>query len=187
MRLTRTGRRRCVLAALCALCVACAASEGCGYALAGRGSFLPAYVKTIGVPTFVNSTTVFNVETLLTEKVRREFIGRGKYTILPEATNVDAVLRGTVTSIRIDPVSLGQNQLASRYTITMTARIELRDIRANTMLWENPSLVFRQDYEASSGANAADAAAFFGHETNALDRLSDEFARAIVSAILEAF
>ena len=55
------------------------------------------------------------------------------------------------------------------------------------MLWENPSLVFRQEYEASSGANAADAAAFFGHETNALDRLSDEFARAIVSAILEAF
>src|SRR6266566_3973595 len=100
--------------------------SACGYALAGRGSFLPAYVKTIGVPTFVNSTTVFNIETLLTEKVRREFIGRGKYTILPEATDVDAVLRGTITSIRIDPVSLGQNQLASRYTITMTARIELR-------------------------------------------------------------
>ena len=35
--------------------------------------------------------------------------------------------------------------------------------------------------------NATDAAAFFGHETNALDRLSEEFARAIVSAILEAF
>ena len=38
---------------------------------------------------------------------------------------------------------------------------------------------FRQEYEASSGANATDAAAFFGHETNALDRLSEEYARAI--------
>jgi Lipopolysaccharide-assembly len=173
---------------LCVLCVLCGElTAGCGYALAGRGAFLPAYVKTIGIPIFVNSTTVFNVETLLTEKVRREFIGRGKYTILPQDTDVDAVLKGTVTSITITPVSFAQTQLASRYTITMTVRIELRDTRANAMLWENPSLVFRQEYEASSGANATDAAAFFGHETNALDRLSDEFARAIVSAILEAF
>ena len=57
----------------------CAFGSGCGYTLAGRGSFLPAYIKTIGIPLFVNSTTVFNVETLVTEKVRREFIGRGKY------------------------------------------------------------------------------------------------------------
>ena len=48
-------------------------STGCGYSLAGRGSFLPSYIKAIGVPTFVNRTPVFNVETTLTEKVRREF------------------------------------------------------------------------------------------------------------------
>ena len=162
--------------------------SGCGYALAGHGSFLPAYVKTIGVPVFVNGTTVFNVETLLTEKVRREFIGRGKYKILPQDTDVDAVLKGTVTGISLAPAGVGgAAQLATRWTITMTARIELRDVRANTVLWENPSLILRQDYEATSGVNAADPAAFFGHEANALDRLSEEFARAIVSAILEAF
>jgi hypothetical protein len=27
---------------------------GCGYSLAGRGSFLPDYIKVIGVPTFAN-------------------------------------------------------------------------------------------------------------------------------------
>ena len=169
---------------LCVLCVEFAA--GCGYALAGHGSSLPASIKAIGIPVFVNTTTVFNVETMLTEKVRREFIGRGKYKVLPQATDVDAVLNGTITSISVAPVSFAANHLASRYTITMTARIELREARG-TLLWENPSLVFRQEYEASSGANATDAAAFFGHETNALDRLSEEFARAIVSAILEAF
>jgi hypothetical protein len=167
----------CVLASLC---------SSCGYALAGHGSSLPASIKTIGIPVFVNSTTVFNVETMLTDKVRREFIGRGKYKVFPEASSVDAVLSGTITSITITPVSFAATQLASRYTIAMTARIELREAKG-TLLWENPSLVFRQEYEASSGANATDAAAFFGHETNALDRLSEEFARAIVSAILEAF
>ena len=75
-------------------------AASCGYALAGRGSFLPDYIKTIGIPTFTNRTTVFNLETLLTQKVRSEFIGRGKYQIVPEATGVDALLTGEVTSIR---------------------------------------------------------------------------------------
>src|SRR4029077_1455786 len=91
--------RRRLLGLLCALS-ACA-SGSCGYALAGRGSFLPAYIKTIGVPTFANRTTVFNVETLLTQKVRAEFIGRGKYTVLPQSTDVDALLVGEVTAISI--------------------------------------------------------------------------------------
>jgi hypothetical protein len=163
------------------------AMQGCGYALAGRGSFLPAYIHTIGVPTFTNRTTVFNVETLLTQKVRSEFIGRGKYTVLPQATDVDAVLNGEVSSISVAPASFTPNNLASRNVITMTARIELRDVRQNTVLWENPSLIFRQDYAATAGRAPTDAASFFGQDQNALDRMSGEFARTIVSAILEAF
>lgn len=159
----------------------------CGYALAGRGSFLPQDIKTIGIPTFKNQTTVFNVETLLTQKVQSEFIGRGKYTVLPQAGDVDALLVGEISAISMQPVSFTPTQLASRYVITMTARIELRDMRANTVLWENPGVVFRQEYEATSGANALDPAAFFGQDANALERLSAEFARAIVSTILEAF
>ena len=60
------------LRVLCFLCVL-AIEAGCGYSLAGRGSFLPGYVKTIGIPTFLNRTTVFNLETQLTQKVRAEF------------------------------------------------------------------------------------------------------------------
>ena len=90
--------------------------NGCGYSLAGRGSFLPVDIKTIGVPNFVNRTTVFNLETQLTQKVRSEFIGRGQYQILPEATGVDALLTGEVTRRdrsrrRASPTQ----QLASRY------------------------------------------------------------------------
>jgi hypothetical protein len=169
------------------LCLALAAS-GCGYSLAGRGSFLPAYIRTIGIPAFQNRSTVFNLETLLTEKVRAEFIGRGKYTVLPEATGVDALLTGEVTSVSVVPSSFNpQTQLASRYAITMTARIELRDVRENKVLWENPAVMFRQEYEATSGRSATDPATFFQQDTDSLQRISREFARTIVSAILEAF
>lgn len=162
-------------------------SSSCGYSLAGRGSFLPSYIRTIGIPTFVNRTTIFNLETLLTQKVRAEFIGRGKYDVLPQNTGVDAVLNGEVTAVSIVPASFGTTQLASRYAITMTARIELRDLRENKVLWENPGVSFRQEYEATSGSGVADPVAFFQQDANALDRMSSEFARTIVSAILEAF
>ena len=162
-------------------------SAGCGYALAGRGSFLPSSIRTIGVPTFANRTRVFNLETLLTQAVRAEFIGRGKYDIVPDESGVDALLTGEVLSVTLTPSSFTTQQLASRYTITMTARVELRDLNANKVLWENPILVFRQDYEAQSGGNELDPAAFFGQDANALERMSSDFARTIVSAILEAF
>jgi len=159
----------------------------CGYALAGKGSFLPSYIQAIGVPTFTNRTTVFNLETELTQKVRAEFVGRGKYRILPDATGADAVLTGEVLSATPSVASFTAQQLASRYTITVAARVELRDLRENKVLWENPSLIFRQEYEAQSGTSALDPAAFYGQDRGAFDRMSSDFARTIVSAILEAF
>ena len=171
----------------CVLGVLCVSAAGCGYSLAGRGAFLPAYIKTIGVPTFVNRTTVFNLETMLTQKVRAEFIGRGKYQILPQNTGVDGLLTGEVTSVTITPVGFTTQNLASSYSVMMTARIEFRDVRENKVLWENPSVMFRQDYPATSGARITDPVAFFQQDASALDRMSSEFARTIVSSILEAF
>ena len=175
-----------VLCVLCSLGVLCAA-PGCGYALAGRGSFLPDYIRTIGIPIFLNRTTVFNLETLLTEKVRAEFIGRGKYRTLPESTGVDALLTGEVANVAIVPSSFNTQQLATRYSIIMTARIELKDMKTNKVLWENAGVTFREEYDATGGTSVLDPAAFFQQDTTALERMSTAFARTIVSAILEAF
>ena len=167
--------------------VSAGVTPGCGYALAGRGSFLPDYIRTIGVPTFANRTTVFNLETNLTQKVRAEFIGRGKYRILPESTDADALLVGDVLSATLTPVGFAANQLVSRYALTVTAHIELRDLRENKTLWESSSLIFRQEYEPKTGGPTQDVSAFFGQDVNALERMNTDFARTIVSSILEAF
>lgn len=39
----------------------------------------------------------------------------------------------------------------------------------------------------SGGATALDPAAFFGQSSNAVERMATDFARSIVTAILEAF
>ncbi len=173
------------------LCVVAAGSvvlsTGCGYSLAGRGSFLPDYIKAIGVPTFTNRTNVFNLETILTQKVRAEFIGRGKYRILPDGTDADALLVGDVLGASLIPVTFSANNLVARYALTVSAHIELRDLRQNRTLWESSSLTFRQEYEPRTGGNAQDVSAFFGQDANALERMSSDFSRTIVSSILEAF
>ena len=124
--------------------------SGCGYSLAGRGSFLPAYIQTIGVPTITNRTAVFNLDTQLTQKVRSEFIGRGRYKIVPDATGVDAVLTAEVLNVVLIPTSFSSQQLASSYKVQMTARVELRDLKENKVLWENPGLTFRQERSSKS-------------------------------------
>src|SRR3954463_7374043 len=90
-------------------------SAGCGYALAGRGSFLPTDIRVVAIPPLVNRTTFFDVEQILTEKVRNEFIGRGKYKIVTDPAGADAVLNAEITSITLQPVGLTSTQLASRY------------------------------------------------------------------------
>src|SRR5688572_1940724 len=127
-RKVRKGRRGFTdLGVLCSLCVLVTSFAACGYSLAGRGSFLPAHITTIGVPTFTNRTTLFNLETQLTQQVRSEFIGRGRYRILPDAgAEVDALLTGEITAVTISPASFSTQQLASRYVITMAARVQLR-------------------------------------------------------------
>lgn len=163
-------------------------SSGCGYALAGRGSFLPDYIETIGIPMFENNTTAFEVEQLLTQQVRQEFIGRGQYRVVAETTNVDAVLEGSIRNISIQPASFTGDQQVSRYVFTLTARIEFRDMTTDDVLWENPALVFRDEYEvASGGGNTPSVSAFFGQRSNAVERVAVDFAETVVSSILEAF
>lgn len=162
-------------------------TSGCGYSLAGRGSFLPTYIKTIGVPDFQNTTSFFEIDDLFTRKVRAELIGRGRYKVVPEAT-ADAVFLGTVTSVTLTPSGFNANRQATRYALAITIKVEFRDVKADKILWENPGFVVQEDYDLppESGATA-DVATFLGQESNALDRISSTFARSIISAILEAF
>ena len=179
--------RRQVLRAVPAV-VAGVGASACGYALAGRGSFLPSYIKTLGIPMFLNTTAYQTVEQIFTQKVRAEFQSRGNYTVVPADTGVDGIVRGEITSISLSPVGFTDVQLASRYRFTVVVKMKFEDLKAQKTLWENPALTFSDEYELASPASGGlDASAFLGQERAAIDRMSTDFAKAVVSAILEAF
>jgi hypothetical protein len=169
------------------LVVAVAMTSGCGYSLAGRGAFLPAHIKRIGVPMFVNNTPVFQIEQKITAKVLAELIGRGRYEVKPNREDVDAVMIGEILAISIAPAAFNDQQQATRYAVTLVAKIEFRDLKTDKVLWANPSLAFSEQYDVTTTQTALDPNAFLGQNVNAMERLTSEFARTVVSAILESF
>jgi hypothetical protein len=180
-----TSRRR-FLAAVPMIAAGVGAAS-CGYALAGRGSFLPDYIKTLGIPMFGNATPYQSVEQIFTQKVRLEFQSSRRYTVVPSDEGVDGIVRGLVESISLQPVSLNDAQLASRVRVTVVVKVQFEDVKAQKVLWENPALSFSDEYELASTSTGVDVAAFVGNQTVAVDRMSTDFARSVVSAILEAF
>jgi len=168
------------------VCALGALSTGCGYALSGRGSFLPDYIQVVGVPAFVNRTAVFEIDRVLTDRVRSEFGSRGKYRVQPDTNNVDAILTGTIVNVRFDNTAYTAGSQASRVALIVTASFEFRDVRENKVLWTNASMQFREEYEPTS-ATGTDVTAFFGQNANAMERLAQNFARSVVTSILEAF
>lgn len=163
--------------------------SGCGYALAGRGSFLPTDIQVVGIPQLVNRTTFFDVEQILTEKIRNEFIGRGKYRVVPEATGADAVLNAEITSITLSPVAFTSTQLASRYQFVLTMRVDFVDARIDKSLWANDSLSFTGEYDLTSaaGSTTIEASSFVDQQRSSFDRIATDVARTVVTAIVEAF
>ena len=171
-----------------ALCIGVLATSGCGYALAGRGSFLPATIRTVGIPKLENRSTFFQVEDILTEKIRAEFIGRGKYAVTPEDAGADAVLTGEVLAISVTPVGINDQQVASRYLFTVALRMAFTEARTQDVLWSNDSLIFRGEYQLQTRTlENISGDSFLDQERSSMDRIATDVARTVVTAILEAF
>jgi hypothetical protein len=134
----------------------------------------------------VNQTPVYDIERRITERVRQELIGRGKYKVEVAEPQADAVLAGEIIALALQPAAFTEQQQASRYVLTLVAKIEFTDLKAKKVLWSNPAWQFREEYEITN-TTTIDVNAFLGQDANAVERLASEFARSVVSAILEAF
>jgi outer membrane lipopolysaccharide assembly protein LptE/RlpB len=158
-------------------------ASACGYHTAGHAVQLPENVKTIAVPAFVNETSTYRIEQMLTASVVREFTTRTHYHILNNPSEAaDATLRGTVISTSATPLTYNSaTGQAASVLVVVSVKISLTD-RQGKVLYQNPSYLFREQYEVSQ-----DLTSFFEEDSPAYRRLSRDFARTLVSNILEGF
>jgi outer membrane lipopolysaccharide assembly protein LptE/RlpB len=163
--------------------LACLLTVGCGYHTAGHAVQLPENVKTIAVPAFKNETLTYRIEQMLTASVVREFTTRTHYRILNEAgEGADATLIGSVLSTTASPLTYDTaTGRAASVLVVVSMKVTLTD-RSGKVLYQNPLYVFREQYELSQ-----DLSSFFEEDSPAYHRLSQDFARTLVSNILEGF
>lgn len=162
--------------------------SGCGYALAGRGNAIPDHIRRIGVPLFQNLSTTPELDRMFTDAVQLELRQRGRYQVVSDATGVDAVLTGTIQSVP-PPVAMNltDQRQASKYTITVYATAEFKDLKENKVLFRKQTLSVTDEYPVPAGVTATDVAQLFAQDRNALERLAKEFAQRLVTSIMEAF
>ncbi len=156
---------------------------GCGYHAAGKSDLLPTDVRTIAIPGFQNFTQTYKLEQRLTQAVVHEFLGRTRYRILNTASkSADATLNGKVLYSYVYPLTYDtQTGRVATVQVTIGASVTLAD-RDGRVLYSNPNYSFQDQYQLSQ-----DVASFFQEESPALDRLSRDFARTLVSNILEGY
>jgi outer membrane lipopolysaccharide assembly protein LptE/RlpB len=155
----------------------------CGYHTAGHSTRLPQQVHTIAVPAFANKTQTYRIEQSLTSALVREFNSRTNYRIVHDPQDdADAILRGSVINAGSSTLTFdAQTGRASTMLVTVNVSVKLVD-RKGAVLYDNPNYTFREQYQVSR-----EIASFFEEDSAALDRLSRDFARTLVSNILEAY
>jgi hypothetical protein len=164
------------------LAAAAAGAAGCGYRVSGQADLLPTTIRTIAIPAFENLTTRYRLTESLPGAITREFISRTRYAVTPEPEQADAVLRGAVTNYAAYPSIIDQaSGRAAGVQVHVTMQVTLVD-RAGATLFSRPHMEFRQRYEIST-----EQLQYFEESSTALDRLSRDVARTVVSAVLEGF
>ena len=157
-------------------------ATACGYHTAGSHNLLPADLRTIAVPAFINQTQTYKIEQMLTSAVVREFSTRTRYRVTTDPASSDATLKGTVLSASATPLTYdSKTGRATTVLVIVSMSVALSDQKGR-VLYQNPSYVFREQYQVSE-----ELTSFFEEDSSAFARMAAEFARNLVANLLEAF
>lgn len=154
---------------------------GCGYHTVGAATHLPPDTRTLAVPVFATRTDAYHTEAALTDAVIREFTARSRLRVSPATSGApDAVLHGTILKELIVPLTYNTTtQQSSSYLITLVVSVTLTG-RDGKVLYENKNYVYRGQYQST-----ADLPTFLDESPAAVERISRDFARALVADVLE--
>jgi outer membrane lipopolysaccharide assembly protein LptE/RlpB len=157
--------------------------SGCGYHTAGSATHIPPSVRTIAVPVFATHAQAYHTEMAFTQAVIRELNTRTRYRVLTgDDADADATLRGTILTQTSVPLTYDSTTgETSSYLVTITVKVVLT-ARDGRVLYQNDALSYREQYQSTQ-----DLSGFIREDPAAVQRLSRDFAQAVVGDMLESF
>ena len=174
------------------LLLAIASLAGCGYHTLGSAAHMPDTVHTLAVPIFKNKSQSYHTEVPMTQAVVHEFSDRTRLNVGVESgDDADATVNGTILSESVQPLTYRTQTTASQtgqttsttssFLITINVNVQVTD-RNQRVLYQHNNYVFHEQFETTT-----DVASFIEEDSPAVQRLSRDFAQALVSDILESF
>jgi len=141
---------------------------------------MPSGIRSLGIPTFLNLTSQYKIEQLISSAVLKEFSLRTRIQISSSNTGVDSVLLGEIRNVSSAPVTFGSESFGSAFMVTVQVSAKLVRLQDSAVIWQNENFFYRERYILNSKVKD-----FFSEENPALSRLSSNFAGSLVSAILQ--
>ena len=151
--------------------------SACGYRFSGSGS-LPAGIQRAFISVLDNRTAETGLENTLTGDLRYEFISYNRIANLDEA---DAVLSGTVKSLRVETISRSGQHSSLERRVTVSVDLELTD-RNGRVVWSVEGLADSESYRVESDSQATDV-----NKRAAVSALSKRLAENIYYRLTEDF
>jgi outer membrane lipopolysaccharide assembly protein LptE/RlpB len=167
---------------IAALAILAVTLAGCGYALVGRASNIPADIREVYIRPLENRTSRSQVEQELTRAIAEEMVNRQRFAVVGGAEGADAELSGAVVGFGVSPVAFDDTGRATEYEISITAQVAFKRVGKDEVLWSNDRYVFRESYPIE-----ATGAGYFDREDEAIEEAAERFAEAMVADLLEGF
>jgi hypothetical protein len=166
---------------MAALALVLVAASSCSYRVASSNR-LPLGTTVIAVLPFVNETTTFKVEQVVTQSVIRALVEKSGHRVTRDPTEADSILQGVISRVTANPVLFGEETFGSTFLVTLNARVELREQQTGKILFKNDEYIFREQYIIN-----VDVKNFFSELNPALGRIADDFGASVVTTVLEGF
>ena len=155
-----------------------ALTAACGYTVRGH---LPEDVRTVAVPVLANRTTKPAVETEMTRALADAFATDGRLRVVSR-DGADAILEGEVTGYELISIAFDPRANVRLYRLVVTMNVRFRDVRRNTMLFEQHGLSEKADFRVLGAVSET-----IGREEIALRAAAADIARAVVALAIERF
>lgn len=162
------------LALLAASCL-----TGCvGYRL---GSMLPADVRSVYIPTFVNKTDEPLIESATTEAAIREFQKDGTLKVAGAPEIADALLAVTIVKYELSPLSYDtlKRTTANEYRLILTASVVMSSQKTGKVIAESPKVQGENTFVLSGDMTSA--------KRQALPAAAADLAHDLVETVVEAW
>lgn len=90
---------------------------------------LPEHIKKIVIPTFINKTLKYGIETDLTDTVIKEFLKDGRLEVVNSPAEADMIVEGTIKNYINEVIQYDANNVPIQYRLKIDVSLRLLDAK----------------------------------------------------------